>query len=77
MDFDSTVCFDMTQLAELGHELIDARSRRADHICERLLRDRYGNHVRLLTMPGIRQRQQYPRQPLFTRIEQLVEQIVF
>jgi hypothetical protein len=75
MDSDLSVVFDVTQLAESGHELVNARARGADHVSERLLGDRYGDHARLVIEPGTRQRHKNPRQPLLARIEQLVDQV--
>ena len=69
MHRDSAVVFDITELAELGHELIDARARGADHARQRLLRDGYVYNVRMLAGLSIRQCQQNARQTLFAGIE--------
>ena len=53
----------------------DARPRRADHLGQALLAD-FGDHrFGLPILPEIGQQQQNPRQALFARIEQLVDEI--
>jgi hypothetical protein len=58
------------------HEKIDARSRRADHFGERVLRNLRDHLPRLLLLAVPCQQQQRPRQPLFAGVEQLIDQVL-
>lgn len=66
VDCDLAVVVDITQLTKFVHELIDARTRCANHVCEHFLIDRYGDGVGLVSELGVCQGQQSSRQPLLT-----------
>jgi len=77
VDLDRAVVFDEPELPEFVHEEIDARTRGSHHTRQCLLRDFRQHTLRLILFPIPRQQQQRPRQSLFTRIEQLIDQILF
>ncbi len=68
---------DEAQLLELVHEEADARSRRADHFRERLLRDPRKHELFLIRPAVTRQQQQRAGQPLLAGIEQLIDKVLF
>ena len=69
------VVVDEAELPELVHELIDARTRRSDDFGQRLLADRRGDGLRTTLLAEIRQQKKGSRQPLFARVEELVDQV--
>ena len=76
LDRDSAVVFDEPQLAELVHEEVDARARRADHLGEDLLRQ-IGDHPDgRVIFPVASQQQQRTGETLLAGIEELVDQIL-
>ncbi len=77
VDLDRPVVFDESQFPEFVHEEIDPRTRGPHHACQRLLRHFRQHPLRLILLPIARQQQQRARQPLFTRIEKLIDQILF
>ena len=68
--------FDEAQLPEFVHEKADSRARRANDLGQGLLADPMRNRLRPTFLAEIRQEEQRPRQPLFARIEELIDQIL-
>jgi hypothetical protein len=75
MDHKMAIVFDEAQVSELVHEDIHARARRADHFGQGLLADRGGNRLRRAVLADARQQKKDARQPLFARVEQLVDEV--
>ena len=71
----AAVVLDEAEIAELVHEEIDARPGRADNLRERFLRH-LRDRQRLIPLPVARQQQQDTGEPLFARVEQLVDQVL-
>src|ERR1700688_2462348 len=74
MDIDVAVVIDVAQLAKFVHEIINARSRRANHLRQRLLVDFAYDGVRPAILAVIRQQQKNSRQPSLAGIEKLVDE---
>ena len=77
MDLQPTVVVNKTQLSEPVHKEADSRARCAKHFRKHLLTD-LGNYTlmfALLAKTG--EQQKDPGQPLFARIEKLINQILF
>src|SRR6202162_1729019 len=64
------------QLSKFVHEKAHARSRRADHLRQRLLADFGYDWLRPTFLAKIRQKQKDPCQPFLARIEQLIDQVL-
>jgi hypothetical protein len=64
MDFYAAVVIDKTQFSKFVHESTDARSRRADHLCECLLADFRQDRFGFAFLPKIREKQEGPCQAL-------------
>ena len=77
IDLEATVVFDEPELLELVHEEIDARTGRADHFRERLLRDPRQDALLLIGLAVTRQQQQRAGEALLAGIEQLVDEVFF
>ena len=60
MDFYAAVVIDKTQFSKFVHESTDARSRRADHLCECLLADFRQDRFGFAFLPKIREKQEGP-----------------
>ena len=75
MNFDAAVIINQAQSSKLVHEKTHAGPGRSDHLRKRLLADFCYNRLRSAFLAEIRQKQKSPRQTLFARIEQLVDQI--
>src|SRR6476620_4025163 len=77
VDLDISVVLNESKVSELVHEEVDARTRRPDHLRKRFLRDlRYPSlRSRLIAVP--REQQQHPRQPLFTGVEEMIDEVRF
>src|SRR5260370_4479123 len=76
MDLKVTVVGNEAQLPEFVHEVTDARTRRADDIGQRLLADARRDRLRTAFLAEIRQQEKSPREPLFARVEELVDQVL-
>lgn len=74
-DFELPVVMDEALLAELVHEVADPRPCCADHLGERFLAELRDHRVRPAFLAEIGQQQ--PRQPLFRRVEQLIDEVCF
>src|SRR5471032_3246858 len=70
------VVVDEAQLPEFVHEKTDPRPRRADDAGQGLLTNRYRDRLRPTFLAEVRQQEQRPRQPLFTRVEKLIDQVL-
>ena len=77
INLDFSVVLDKSQVPEFVHEEVNPRSRSSYHACQRLLGNFQKDAVRLFLFPVARQKQQGARQALFTRIEELIDQILF
>ena len=77
IDFQIAVVIDEPEVSELVHEEVDPRTRRPDHFCKRLLRDLRYPLFRSLLIAIPRQQQERPRQPLFTGVEKMIDEIGF
>jgi hypothetical protein len=76
MHFQATVVLDETQFAKSVHKEADSGARGADNFRERLLAN-LGNHwLGLAILADIGQQQEHPRQPFFTGIKKLINQIL-
>jgi hypothetical protein len=71
------IVINKAQLPKFVHEKAHARSRRADHLRQRLLADLRNDWLRPTFLAKIRQKQKDPCQPFLARIEQLINQILF
>src|SRR5690606_21011636 len=76
LDLDAAVVFDESQLAELVHEKIHTRTRRAHHLGKRLLREFRQRSLGLIVAAVPGEQQQGAGQALLARIEQLVDQVL-
>src|SRR5436190_5346893 len=77
VDLEIAVVVDEPEISELVHEEIDARARRPDHFGKGLLRDLRYSPFRSLLVAVPRQQQERPRQPLFTGVEQMIDEVGF
>jgi len=77
MDFNFSVVTDEAELAEFVHEKADPGPCRADHFGQRFLTDMRIDGRRITFLTKVRQQKEKPREALFTRIEQLVDQVFF
>src|ERR1700736_2459566 len=77
MNFYRSVIADETELTKLVHEMTDPRPSGADHFSQGCLTDLDVDRLGVAFLAEIREQQQQARQALFTRIEQLVDQIFF
>ena len=66
---DMPVVADEAQLAKLVHEMADAGSSCADHLCQRFLTDMWIDRLRAAFFAEIREQQEQPREPPLARIE--------
>jgi len=73
----SAVVVNETQLPELVHERADTRTGCSDHFGQRFLADlgNVGFGFALIAVMGNQQKR--PRQPFFTRVEKLIDQVRF
>jgi hypothetical protein len=76
-DADLAAVRDEAELAEFVHEETDPLPGGADHLGQGFLADLGDHRVRLLLFTEIGQPRQKPRQALFARIEQLIDEIFF
>jgi hypothetical protein len=77
VDLNMAIVINKAQLPKFVHEKAHARSRRADHLRQRLLADFRNDWLRPTFLAKIRQKQKDPCQPFLARIEQLINQILF
>src|SRR5882757_3533070 len=77
VDLDAAVVLDEPELFELVHEEVHARARRADHLRERLLGDPRKRSLRTVRLAVTCEEQQRPGEPLFTGIEELIDEVRF
>src|SRR6476660_10236528 len=77
MDLDFSVVFDKTQFAESVHEKAHARSGRADHLRQRFLTKVSHDRLWPAFLAKICKQKEQPREALFARIKQLVDQVLF
>ncbi len=61
------------QLSELIQKATDAGPRGADHLGERLLADLRNDWLRLAFFPIVGQQEERSRQPLLSRIEEMID----
>jgi hypothetical protein len=73
MDFQSSIVFDKTQLAELVHEKAYARSGRADHLRQHFLTELSHDRLRPAFLTEICKEKEKSGEALFARIEQLID----
>lgn len=75
MHTDAAAVFDQAKISKAVHKTVGARSRRADHRRQSLLRD-FGNQgVRALWLSAVRHHEQSARGTLFTGIEKLIDEV--
>src|SRR5665647_3988518 len=77
IDLDFSVVIDQAQFSKFIHEKADAGSGRADHLRQGALADIRLDRLRTALLAEVRQQKQKTRQTLFTRIKQLVDQVLF
>ena len=77
MDFQFSIVFDIAQFAEFVHEITDSRSGRADHLRKEFLTESSDNRLRRVLLAEVRKEKENASQPLFARVEQLVDQVFF
>src|ERR1051326_1617049 len=77
MHFQLAVVVDEAQLPEFIHERAHPRSRCANHFRERLLADLCNDRLRSTLLAEVCQEQKRPRQALFARVEQLIDEVGF
>jgi hypothetical protein len=75
MHLNATVIAYKSKLAKAVHEEAHSGTGCADHICQRLLRDRRDVGFRFTLLAEFRHQQKYPRQSFFTGIEELIDKI--
>jgi lysophospholipase L1-like esterase len=75
--FDAAVVVDEAKLSEFVHKKAHPSARSADHFCKRFLADLGDHWLRLSFLPEIRQQQKQSRKPFLTRVEQLINQVLF
>jgi hypothetical protein len=63
--------------AKSVHEKAHARARRADHLRERLLADIRNHRLLSSFLAKVRQQKQHPGKAFLTRIEQVIDQVLF
>src|SRR3979411_670543 len=73
MDFDFSVVFDQTQLAELVHKKTHAGSGRADHLRQHFLTVLSDDRLRTAVLAEICKEKEKSGEALFARIEQLID----
>jgi len=74
IDLDVAVVFDESEVAELVHEEVDAGAGRADHLGERFLRQLRQQEL-LVLLAVARQQEQDTREPLFARVEEMIDEV--
>ncbi len=77
VDLQSAIVIDEAQFTEFIHERAHPRSRRANHFRERLLADLCNDWLRFTLLAEVREKKKSPRQALFARIEQLIDEVRF
>jgi len=75
MHLQSTVVFDEAELPELVHEVVYPRARGANHFRQRLLPHPGDHFLGPAFFSEARQNQERACQPLFARIEKLIDQV--
>src|ERR1700730_11708953 len=70
-----TFVVDQPQLSKLVHEKAHARSRRTDHLRQRLLADLRYDRLGPTFLAKIRQQKKGSRQAFLARVEQLIHQV--
>jgi hypothetical protein len=71
-----SVVIDEPELAELVHKKAHARARRADYLRERLMANLPNDRLVYSLFTEVRHEEEHPRQSLFTRVEELVDQVL-
>jgi hypothetical protein len=77
VDFDAAVVINEAQLPKLVHEMAHTGPRRADHLRERLLAHLRNDRLGSTFLAKVSQQEKSPCQTLLTRIEQLIDQVLF
>ena len=77
VDFHMAVVINEAQLSKFVHEVTHSAPRGADHLCEHLLADIRNDWLGSALFAKISQQQKSPCQALLTRIEQLIDQVLF
>jgi len=72
---NATVVRDVAEFPETVHEVADAGPCRSDHIRERLLSNCRYKRLRFAGFTKLRHEKKGSRQPLFTGIEELIDQV--
>jgi len=75
VDVNLAVVFDEAQFPEFVHEQIDPGPCCANHLRQHLLRYFREHFLRLALLAEAREQQQSARQPLLSRVEELVDQV--
>ena len=77
IDLEAAVVFDEAKFPELVHEEVDTGPRRADHLGERFLRQLWQVALRRVRFAIAREQQQRTSEPLFARVEELIDEVLF
>ena len=77
MNLQTAVVFNEAQLPKLVHEETNPGSCRPDHFGQGFLTDPGHDGLMLPVFAEAGQQQENPRQPLLTRIEKLINQVLF
>ena len=77
MDFQFSIVSDIIQFAEFVHEIADAGSSCPDHLRKNFLTELSDDRLGRVVLAKIRKKKEHASQPLFARIEQLVDKVLF
>jgi len=77
VDGKPAVVIDEAQLLELVHEMTDAGTGGADHLCQTLLTDSGKDCFGSAFPAKMREQQENSSQPQFARIKELVDKVLF
>lgn len=72
----TTTVIDKSQSTKLVHEVVYPRSRRADQLCECLVRDLDIDRLQTPVLAEICEKQKNAREPLFSRVEELIDYLL-
>jgi hypothetical protein len=76
VDLQPAIVVNEAQFSEPVHEKTDSRTSGADHLCQGLLTYLWNNALRHTVLAKMSEQKKNARQSLFTRIKQLVNQIL-
>jgi hypothetical protein len=77
VDVQAAIVVDEAQFAELIQKKTHSGARGADHLGERLLTDPRNHRLYLPLFTKVGEQQERPSQPLFARIKEVIDQILF